>query len=81
VCRQALILTAHRTLAPEAGSMGEIDGVHRRRVFRWPKEARELVREYKQRTSRVQEHNEADRRMLVTKPAEISGNPRDEPAS
>jgi hypothetical protein len=57
--------------------MGEIDGVHRRRMFRWPKEARELVREYKQRTSRAQEHNEADRRILVTKLAQISGNPRD----
>jgi len=72
-----LILTARRTRAPEAGSMGEIDGVHKRRVFRWPKEARELVREYKERTSRSQEHNETGRRMLVTKLATISGNPRD----
>jgi hypothetical protein len=46
-------------------------------VFRWPKEARELVREYKERTSRSQEHNETGRRMLVTKLATISGNPRD----
>ena len=63
--------------SPETGSMGENDGVHRRRMFRRPKEARELVREYKQRTSRGQEHNEADRRILVTKLTEISGNPRD----
>ena len=38
--------------------MGEADGVHKRRMFRWPKEARELVREYKERTSRSQEHTE-----------------------
>lgn len=57
--------------------MGEADGVHKRRMFRWPKEARELVREYKERTSRSQEPNESGRRMLVTKLAEISGNPRD----
>ncbi len=57
--------------------MGEGDGVHKRRIFRWLKEARELVREYKGRTSRSQEHSETGRRMLVTKLAEISGNPRD----
>jgi hypothetical protein len=57
--------------------MGEDEGGHKRRVFRWPKDARELVREYKERTSRNQEHNEVGRRMLVTKLAEISGNPRD----
>jgi hypothetical protein len=57
--------------------MGEADGVHKRRMFRWPKEARELVREYKERTSRSQERNESGRRMLVTKLVEISGNPRD----
>lgn len=57
--------------------MGETDGVHNRRMFRWPKEARELVREYKQRTSKIQEKDETGRRLLVTKLAEISGNPRD----
>jgi hypothetical protein len=57
--------------------MDEIDGVRRRRSFRWPKEARELVGEYKQQTSRGQENNEAERRKLVTKLTEISGNPRD----
>ena len=70
-------LTATRTQPPEGSSMGEADGVHKRRMFRWPKEARELVREYKERTSRSQEHNEAGRRMLVTKLVAISGNPRD----
>src|SRR5258708_10532243 len=57
--------------------MGEADGVHQRRMFRWPKEARELARQYKERTNRSQEHREADRRTLVTELAEISGNPRD----
>jgi hypothetical protein len=57
--------------------MDEADGVHRRRMFRWPKEARELVRDYRERTSKSQEHNEASRRRLVTKLVEISGNPRD----
>ncbi|MGB2602773.1 MAG: hypothetical protein WBC78_04220 [Candidatus Sulfotelmatobacter sp.] len=57
--------------------MGEADGVHKRRVFRWPKEARELVREYKERTRRSQEFTETGRRMLVTRLAAISGNPRD----
>jgi hypothetical protein len=57
--------------------MGEADGVHKRRMFRWPKEARELVRQYKERTSRSQEHREADRRTRVTKLSEITGNPRD----
>src|SRR6267154_1599698 len=62
---------------PEGSSMGEADGVPKRRMFRWPKEARELVRQYKERTSRSQEHHDADRRTLVTTLAEISGNPRD----
>jgi len=57
--------------------MGEADGVHKRRVFRWSREATQLVREYKQRTNRNQEHDETARQRLVTKLAEISGNPRD----
>jgi len=57
--------------------MDEADGAHKRRVFRWSKEATELAREYKERTNRSQEHNEIGRRELVTALAEISGNPRD----
>jgi hypothetical protein len=57
--------------------MGEADGVQKRRTFRWPKEARDQVREYKERTSRRREQTEAGRRALVTRLAEISGNPRD----
>jgi hypothetical protein len=62
---------------PEASSMGEGEGVHKRRVFRWSKQARDLVREYKEGTNRRKEHYEADRRALVTRLAEISRNPRD----
>src|ERR1039458_8477747 len=68
---------ALRTQPPEGSSMGEADGVNKRRMFRWPKEARELAREYKERASRSQEHTETGRRLLVTKLAAISGNPRD----
>jgi hypothetical protein len=57
--------------------MDESNGGHTRRVFRWSKEARDLVREYKERTHRNHEHRETGRRMLVTKLSEISGNPRD----
>jgi hypothetical protein len=57
--------------------MGEADGVHKRRMFRWSNETTELVREYKKRSNGKPEHSESDRRRLVTKLAEISGNPRD----
>jgi len=57
--------------------MGEADGVHKRRMFRWPKEARLLVREYKRRTGNGQKPGEFDRRTLVTRLAELTGNPRD----
>jgi hypothetical protein len=57
--------------------MGEADGVQKRRTFRWPKEATELVREYKRRTSSGCQHDESVRRRLVTRLAEVSGNPRD----
>jgi hypothetical protein len=56
--------------------MGTLD-VCKRRNFRWPKEARDLVRGYKEKISRSQEHSEGDRWMLITKLAEVSGNPRD----
>jgi hypothetical protein len=57
--------------------MGEADGVQKRRTFRWPKEATELVREYKRRSSSGYQHDESGRRRLVTRLAEVSGNPRD----
>ena len=57
--------------------MCETERVRKRHLFCWTKEARELVGDYKERTSRSHGHIEIDRRMLVTKLAEISGNPRD----
>jgi hypothetical protein len=57
--------------------MGEDEGVCKRRVFRWSKRARDLVREYKQRFTAGQHHGQADRRVLVARLTEISGNPRE----
>lgn len=51
------------------------DSVHRRRVFTWSKEARDLISQYQQR--RPVQSEKGDRRTLVTRLAEISGNPRD----
>jgi hypothetical protein len=55
--------------------MGEDEGVRKRRVFQWSKPARDLVREYKQRIA-SQHLGQADRRILVARLVEISGNPR-----
>jgi hypothetical protein len=57
--------------------MGRVEGVRQRRHFRWPKEARDLVRDYKERLSKGDDRPESDRRMLLAKLAELSGNPRD----
>lgn len=57
--------------------MGAVEGVLQRRYFRWPSEARDLVRDYKQRMSKSNGGPQSDRRMLVARLAELSGNPRD----
>lgn len=57
--------------------MGEDEGVRKRRVFQWSKQARSLAREYKQRMIAGQRLGQADRRMLVARLVEISGNPRE----
>jgi len=57
--------------------MGESDSVVKRRTFSWSKEARGLVRDYQARIGSNLGHNQADRRMLITRLTEISGNPRD----
>ena len=51
----------------------------RRRIFRWPKEARELVRIHlhAQRAHPREPKSTAEVRMLVTKLVEVSRNPRD----
>jgi len=57
--------------------MGTVEGVRQRRHFRWPREARDLVRDYKERMSKSNGGPQSDRRMLVARLAELSGNPRD----
>lgn len=57
--------------------MDSRDDVGKRRHFRWPREAQEFVRKYKERLCRGNENPETDRRMLIAKLAEVSGNPRD----
>src|ERR1700758_2148289 len=50
----------------------------RRRTFRWPKEARELVRIHLNALrAQPREQNPDDLTLLVTRLAEVSGNPRD----
>jgi len=51
--------------------------VRQRRHFRWPTEARDVVRDYKDRLSKGDGCQENERCMLVAKLAELSGNPRD----
>jgi hypothetical protein len=48
-----------------------------RRAFRWLSQVRQLVREYKERVGKTHFDSEAGRRILVTKMAQLSGNPRD----
>jgi hypothetical protein len=57
--------------------MGAVDGVRQRRHFRWPKEVRDLVREYTDRLNKGDGCQRSDRRTLVARLAELSGNPRD----
>lgn len=70
-------LDSDQTHIPKIGSMGDGNSLRRRRVFRWPKEARELVREYARQGMQAHERNASDRRLLITRLAAISGNPRD----
>jgi len=57
--------------------MGEDQDVRERRALRWSKEARDLVREYKERTPRNLARSQLEQRLLVGRLAEVSGNPRD----
>jgi hypothetical protein len=57
--------------------MDDRNSSRRRRVFRWPSEATELVHKYEQQSRQGQQTEEADRRKLITRLAEVSGNPRD----
>jgi hypothetical protein len=57
--------------------MHEVDGEQKRRVFRWPQEARYLVKAYKERLRAIPQCDGAVRRLLVARLVEVSGNPRD----
>jgi hypothetical protein len=57
--------------------MGEFDMIRKRRTFCWCKGAGELVRDYIERIGSNLGHDQAGRRMLITKLTGISGNPRD----
>jgi hypothetical protein len=57
--------------------MGEDEGVRKRRVFQWSKQAGELVREYKRQITAGRHRGQADRRVLIARLVEISGNPRE----
>jgi hypothetical protein len=50
---------------------------HSRRAFRWPSQVRQLVREYKEGVGKTHFESAAGRRILVTKMAQLSRNPRD----
>jgi hypothetical protein len=56
--------------------MGEENCVRRRRAFLWPKEARDLISDYKRHTIPGTESSDS-RRILITRLVEITGNPRD----
>jgi hypothetical protein len=57
--------------------MDAVEGVRQRRFFRWPREARDFIRDYKERMSKSNGGPQIDRRVLVARLAELSGNPRD----
>lgn len=58
--------------------MDEEHGGRRRRTFRWPKEARELVRIHLNvPQQQLREQSPDNARVLITRLAEVSGNPRD----
>jgi hypothetical protein len=61
----------------QAGSPGEITGAGKRRVFRWPNEARELATKYRECVNRGLQQNGNARGALVLKLVEVSGNPQD----
>jgi hypothetical protein len=57
--------------------MKEGDSPLKRRLFQWSQEARTLVVEYQKRVNTMAARDRSQREMLVSKLANISGNPRD----
>jgi hypothetical protein len=55
----------------------KITGTGKRRVFRWPNEAKELTTKYRECVNRGLQQNETARGALVLKLVEVSGNPQD----
>jgi len=48
-----------------------------RRAFRWPKEARELVRTYPSEATTAKQGGQPSLKALITSLVQVSGNPRD----
>jgi hypothetical protein len=61
----------------KVSGMGEDEGVRKRRLFQWSKQAKDLAREYKQRMIAGQHLGQVHRSALVARLVEISGNPRE----
>lgn len=59
------------------GSMGNMAGGPKRRVFWWSQEARQMAMDYQEQLGKVYPRHGDERRRLATELAEISGNPRD----
>ncbi len=57
--------------------MDEVDGRRKRRIFHWPKEAKELASDYLRSRRRGQSHGANALAALATRLVELSGNPRD----
>src|SRR6266536_3767646 len=57
--------------------MDRSNGCLKRRTFHWPDEARQLVADHRQRIEKFGNHRHGDREQILSKLAEISGNPRD----
>src|SRR5438270_6619610 len=57
--------------------MDEADGGIKRTVFRWPEEARELVKHFLRSSTNVNSHNDSAIASLATRLGIITGNPRD----
>lgn len=61
----------------QTGALSGIEAAGKRRVFRWPNEARELANNYRDCVNRGLWQSETARRALFLKLVEVSGNPSD----
>jgi hypothetical protein len=65
-----------QAFTPDSCSMADAEVGPKRRVFRWSREARQLTRDYRQRMNSAEKAS-SERRILISKLVEVSGNPRD----